>query len=1771
MKKRNFKHVKKMEFKSLDKLAKFLPVAAIAILIFSSFYGWFYWPSKNAEAANFDEVTIAPYFNYVNTMGADVFALLKVTISDADAGSLERIIVQGGGTSPETEVPFVAVFLDDNGGGCGGSGDGIFDSSDTVMGATGGFGNNAFDSSLKATFDKDFASYGFGTGGLSSQCPLTTTETYFVTYAYLGAFPAEGHSVSAQIFAMNIEASLGVDFGPAVDSAVSTLTFNTLNAPVLQSFTSSTINGTYGPTSEINITANYDKPLESGSSLDVTLSNGETLTLNNVAGSSVSGVYTVGAWSSGQDSADLSVNPTLGIESVSDLFGNIQTASIIPAGQNLGDNQALVIDTTTNHLTPPTLLSFTSTTANGTYTSGDSVNITANYNEALDIRSALSVTLDNGVNVALNNVSGSSVSGTYLVGAPGSGEGSLDLTVSAIVAGENVRDRYGNSQAASLVPGAPNNIADSSAIVIVTDIGGQSSNLQLLDSDSNGIIDRVTFDIANPLGSNWGLSNLSPFGLAVTQGGASRTITGVTITTAINADPVGIQIDLNEATMSVNTDGVNTAVIELTYTAGGADKIISDNLEELNAISTGDTNYTNTEIDKAAPSVLDLIYKDYNGDGTVDHIDLTMSPDSELVCAYDGGDWTIDTSGTVGLATFSNCTTNGNLVELTVSGATPAITGGVVDPAMTYTNIADRLSDGAGNATAGFGSSAVTDGAAPVPVSAIYKDITLVDGQADRIDITMSADIGLAGTYDASDWTFPDAGSINVIGSSGMVISGDDILLGVTGTLADTTGGPWAPTISYINNGDRIVDGAGNISPTSGSVTVTDGVSPIILSAEYTDSANNGDVDQVVFTTTADAGINCGSFTAMTDFTVDNVNTLNLDENIGDACGSNGVNSIIIQLGTTGSAATTGGAVNPVVSYNQPGNGVADGTNNYVPNALSITVTDGAPPIPISAEYKDINNNGTVDRVDITMTTDISLACSFEAGDWSFPTSGQVNPAPTGCSVNGNDIRLAVNGATAVTGGSIDPTVRYWDLGTAGSVKDGANNAVSDFGAAGITVTDAAAPAPISAAYYDRDPSDYRLSVDATIHNDYGLTYPATYEFLIPVGSSGLKAYKRLPSASGWTQITEKYVTDYFNGIEAVRFDYVNNRAYISVAIPAIGNIIYLRITDASDQNVTSYYLGITKFYDNREAAVVVTADDWTSQPGRDAFFTTAIDIFRTASMWITPDINTYYAGNPASWSVIQAEIDAGYVEPASHSRTHTLGVSPYDDEIGGSKSDILNNLDMPALDKRGSTEYLYAWVEPGGFSDATARHTLGIYKYLADRGINPSALNDYAVWDSANGLYGTSNVSIEGDFILDLASTNNANSRFDNTVAANGIYHLWLHPETTNMAVGSPFNNHVDYIKGKKNLWYAGFGHLYLYHYMDDQNLVTVQKVNNFIALDQKVDTVDITMSADSGLTCAFSAGDWSVPIPGTVNITGITNCLVYNNVITLPVTGTLDNTTSGAIAPAISYINNSDRLADANGNVTFDFSFLTVTDGIRAISSGGGYVLPLETPVPPVIPPVVTNPPLVLHGSAPAGPLPAGVMVGDLIKSKDFTTVYFIDSDNRRHTFPNEPTYFSYFSSFKGIKILPLSTLSQIEIGANVTVKPGTWLVKIQTDPKVYALEPYGVLRYVSTVDIASKLYGSNWTARIIDISPAFFVDYQVGDPLSILVHPAETVIKYQNSANIYFIDQGKKRLIPPDVFINNKFQTKSILDDFDQSISYSDGNPLVNQKIEDIIAIR
>jgi hypothetical protein len=119
-------------------------------------------------------------------------------------------------------------------------------------------------------------------------------------------------------------------------------------------------------------------------------------------------------------------------------------------------------------------------------------------------------------------------------------------------------------------------------------------------------------------------------------------------------------------------------------------------------------------------------------------------------------------------------------------------------------------------------------------------------------------------------------------------------------------------------------------------------------------------------------------------------------------------------------------------------------------------------------------------------------------------------------------------------------------------------------------------------------------------------------------------------------------------------------------------------------------------------------------------------------------------------------------------------------------------------------------------------------------------------------------------------------------------------------------------------------------------------------------------------------------------------------------------------------------------------------------------------------------------------------------LIKASNSSTIYYQAINGKRYVFPDAETYFSWYDDFNKLITISARELSQIPLAGNVTVRPGTRLIKIQSDPKVYAVSQGGVLRWVKNEELARGLYGSNWQDQVIDISVAFFINYQIGQPI-------------------------------------------------------------------------
>ncbi|MBI4139270.1 hypothetical protein HY479_03935 [Candidatus Uhrbacteria bacterium] len=121
-----------------------------------------------------------------------------------------------------------------------------------------------------------------------------------------------------------------------------------------------------------------------------------------------------------------------------------------------------------------------------------------------------------------------------------------------------------------------------------------------------------------------------------------------------------------------------------------------------------------------------------------------------------------------------------------------------------------------------------------------------------------------------------------------------------------------------------------------------------------------------------------------------------------------------------------------------------------------------------------------------------------------------------------------------------------------------------------------------------------------------------------------------------------------------------------------------------------------------------------------------------------------------------------------------------------------------------------------------------------------------------------------------------------------------------------------------------------------------------------------------------------------------------------------------------------------------------------------------------------------------------------GDLVKASG-PSVYYYAENGKRYVFPTEKTYLTWYADFSSVKTVTDAELGALMIGGNATYRPGVKLVKITTDPKVYAIGPGNQLRWIKTEQVAKELYGADWATQVDDIPDPFFINYMLGAEVS------------------------------------------------------------------------
>src|SRR6476661_6261343 len=202
-------------------------------------------------------------------------------------------------------------------------------------------------------------------------------------------------------------------------------------APTITSVTSTTANGSYNTTNNINVTVNFSEAVTlAGGNMTVALDTGGTVTIAPFTGTSAVGSYTPAA---GQNSTDLnSTGITLAVgATLRDAAGNNATTLTIPAGQSLANSKAIVVDTVVPTVA---LTSASPTTTNAPFL------VTATFSESVTGFIASDVNLTNST---ISNFTGSGTTYNFTVTPTAS------APITADVLAARATDTAGNNNTAA--------------------------------------------------------------------------------------------------------------------------------------------------------------------------------------------------------------------------------------------------------------------------------------------------------------------------------------------------------------------------------------------------------------------------------------------------------------------------------------------------------------------------------------------------------------------------------------------------------------------------------------------------------------------------------------------------------------------------------------------------------------------------------------------------------------------------------------------------------------------------------------------------------------------------------------------------------------------------------------------------------------------------------------------------------------------------------------------------------------------------------------------------------------------------------------------------------------------------------------------------------------------------------------------------------------------------------------------------------------------------
>jgi len=422
--------------------------------------------------------------------------------------------------------------------------------------------------------------------------------------------------------------------------------------PSITNVTSSTTNGSYKVGDVISVQVIFTEAVTVSGTPQLTLETGSTdRVLNYASGSGTDTLtfsYTIQA---GDTSSDLTYVATDSLALNSGTIKNSASTDAIltlpapTAAGSLAANKSITVDTTL-----PTVSSFSSTTADGSYKEGATINITATLSEVVTTSASITATLSNGQTVVLtHNAVNNTLTGSYTISA---GQSSSDLGVSSYALTSAPIDSAGNVMTSTTMPAG--NISGTRAIVVDTSAPTASLTAATVIGSGNATVQSSEAGTAYLV-----KSTVSVTSLASITGAVDSLWNSVSVTASSNTNLSVSGLDLGEYVLYVTDAAGNlSAVSSNTVTVSMG----APSTPDLNSSSDLGTSSTDKQTADDTPTI------DLTGltTGAVVTVTATPSSGSPVTCTFTA------TSGS-GSCTFSPALVNGTYAfkaSQTLSGVT---------------------------------------------------------------------------------------------------------------------------------------------------------------------------------------------------------------------------------------------------------------------------------------------------------------------------------------------------------------------------------------------------------------------------------------------------------------------------------------------------------------------------------------------------------------------------------------------------------------------------------------------------------------------------------------------------------------------------------------------------------------------------------------------------------------------------------------------------------------------------------------------------------------------------------------------------------------------------------------------------------------------------------------------------------------------------------------------------------------------------------------------